>query len=67
MEYIYDSAGKVIGHLHRSGSVIRRTRTDVYDANGQYVGWVDDEGTFDETGCMVSSSKMPGLLLKRSQ
>jgi len=67
MEYIHDSAGRVIGHLHRSGSTIRGTRTDVYDANGQYVGWTDDDGTFDSSGYMVSSSKMPGLLLKSNQ
>ena len=65
MEYIYGPGGKVLGRLHKSGSTIRGERIDVYDAEGQYVGFVDDYGTFDETGYQVSTSKMPGLLLRK--
>ena len=64
MEYIYGPGGIVLGSTCKSGSTTRGEHLDVYDSNGQYVGWVDDEGTFDDTGYMVSSSKMPGLLLR---
>ena len=67
MDYIYGPGGIIIGSTCKSGSTIRGARIDVYDANGMYRGFVDDEGTFDDTGYMVSSSKVPGLLLKRNQ
>ena len=67
MEYIYGPGGIVLGHTCKNGSTIRGERIDVYDANGMYRGWVDDYGTFDETGYQISTSRMPGLLLKRNQ
>ena len=67
MEYIYGPGGVVLGYTHKGGSVIRGERVDVYDSNNRYMGWVDDEGTFDETGYQISTSKMPGLLLKGSR
>ena len=65
MEYIYGPGGKVIGHMNKSGSTVRGERIDVYDEEGRYVGFVDDYGTYDETGYQISTSKMPGLLLRK--
>ena len=67
MEYIYSPGGKVIGSLRKGGSTVRGERIDVFDAEQRYVGFVDDYGTFDETGYQVSASKMPGLLLRDDQ
>lgn len=67
MDYIYGPGGIVLGYTHKSGSVTRGERLDVYDFNGQYVGFVDDTGTYDDTGYQINTSKMPGLLLKRNQ
>ncbi|MBM3210747.1 hypothetical protein FJZ33_00890 [Candidatus Poribacteria bacterium] len=65
MEYIYGPGGKVIGSMNKSGSTIRGEHVNVYDENGKYVGFVDDYGTYDESGYRVSTSRMPGLLLRR--
>jgi len=64
IEYIYAPGGRVIGSLRKSGSTVRGERIDVFDAEGRYVGWVDDYGTFDETGYQISTSNRPGLLLR---
>ena len=50
MEFIYGQGGKVIGSLHKSGSTVNGERVDVYDGLGQYVGYVDDSGTYDDMG-----------------
>jgi hypothetical protein len=63
MEYVYGTGGKVLGYLHKSGSVINGERTDVYDGFNNYVGYVDDSGIYNETGFQISTSRLPGLLL----
>ena len=64
IEYIYGPANEVIGSMRRGGSTVRGERVDVFDSEQRYVGYVDDYGTFDETGYQVSSVRMPGLLLR---
>jgi hypothetical protein len=64
MEYVYGPGGIVLGYTHKSGSNIRGERIDVYDAAGMYRGFMDDSGTYDDTGYQISTSKMPGLLLR---
>jgi hypothetical protein len=63
-EYVYGSQGQVIGYLHKGGSTANGERTDVYDGNHNYVGYVDDDGTHNDTGFRISINRMPGLLLK---
>jgi hypothetical protein len=63
-EYVYGSGGKVIGRLHKGGSIVNGERIDVYDGRGNYVGYVDDDGTHDDSGYRISTNRMPGLLLR---
>jgi len=67
MDYIYGPGGTIIGSTCKSGSTTRGEHLDIYDANGQYVGWIDDDGTFASDGYQISTSKMPALLLKSNQ
>jgi len=62
-EVIYGTGGKVIGYLHKGGSTANGERIDVYDQFHTYVGYVDDTGTHNDTGFLISASRMPGLLL----
>jgi hypothetical protein len=53
----------LIGYTVESGSVVNGVREDVYDGNGSYMGYVDDSGTYDDMGRLISYSRSPGLLL----
>jgi len=63
-EYVYGSKGQVIGRFHKGGSTVNGERIDVYDGNNNYVGYVDDSGTFNNIGFRISINRMPGLLLR---
>jgi len=63
-KYILGSGGRVLGRIHEdNGSSIRGKRDDVFGSSGQILGWVDDMGTFDNSGFSVSDIRMPGLLI----
>ena len=63
-EYVYGSKGQVIGRLHKGGSIVNGERIDVYDGLNNYVGYVDNDGTHNNTGFRISINRIPGLLLK---
>jgi hypothetical protein len=63
-EYVYGTGGQVIGYLHKGGSTVNGDRIDVYDGFHNYVGYVDDSGTFNDTGFRISINRIPGLLLE---
>ena len=63
-EYVYGSSGQVIGRLHKGGSTANGERIDVYDGRGNYVGYVDNDGTHNDIGFRISINRMPGLLLR---
>jgi hypothetical protein len=63
-ENVYGSSGQVIGRLHKGGSTVNGERIDVYDGFNNYVGYVGDSGTYNDTGFRISINRMPGLLLK---
>ncbi len=67
MEYIYGPGGVVLGSYCRSGSTIRGERIEVFDPQGKYVGFTDDYGTFDPSGYQVSTTRDPGLLLRKDR
>jgi len=62
-EYIHDGRGRVIGMLSYGGSGATGEKIEVFDRLNNYRGWVDDAGTYDASGVLVSFSRMPGLLL----
>ena len=63
-EYVYGSKGQVIGRLHKGGSKANGERIDVYDGSNNYRGYVDDDGTHNETGFRISINRIPGLLIR---
>lgn len=60
----HSGSGKLIGYTAESGSNVVGKRENVYDSNGFYLGHIDDSGTYDHTGWKISTSKIPGLLLR---
>ena len=63
-EYVYGSKGQIIGRLHKGGSKANGERIDVYDGFNNYRGYVDDDGTHNDTGFRISINRMPGLLIR---
>jgi len=51
---------ETIGRIDRDSS----GKAHVYDKNGQYKGYADQHGTFDDKGLLVSDSQVPGILLR---
>ena len=62
-EFICNGRGEVIGMLCSGGIGATGERIEVFDRFNNYKGWVDDAGTYDASGVLVSFSRMPGLLL----
>ena len=63
-EYVYGSRGQVIGYLHKGGSNANGERIDVFDGSHNYVGFIDNGGTFNSIGFRISINRLPGLLLR---
>jgi len=62
-DYIHNGRGEVIGFLSYGGIGATGEKIEVFDRFNNYKGWVDDAGTYDASGVLVSFSRMPGLLL----
>lgn len=58
-EIIRGRSNEVIGRLIKSNG-----ETSVYGDRGQYLGYANQNGTFDVSGRLVSNSESPTLLLR---
>ena len=61
---IHGADARLLGYKIKSGSTVVGVREDIYDNNGIYLGHIDDEGTYDNTGRRISTSKVPGLIFQ---
>ena len=59
MNELRDANGLLIGWV-QSGS----NTEEVYDSRGQYVGYSNQNGTYDKYGTRIGSPGLFGLLLK---
>ncbi len=60
MKKIFDRKGHLIGIFNEqpSGAI------QVFDANYNYLGRVDELGTWDRSWSLITKEKLPGLLLQ---
>ena len=42
-------------------------RTDCYDGNGRFVGWVNQSGTYNAEGIRLAMYSAPGMLLQMAK
>ena len=56
---IRDGQGRLIAVVRNQGN-----QQGVYSTNGTFLGFTDFRGTFDANGRQVSTSAMPGLLIR---
>jgi len=61
MRKIFDYKGSLIAIYDDQGSRIR-----VFSPNMEYLGEVNDQGTFDKNKSLITRSKEPGMLVERS-
>jgi len=62
----HSGSGKLIGYTVIENESAGR-RVACYDANGAYVGYTDDSGTYDHTGFRVSMDRAPGILFRSAE
>jgi hypothetical protein len=62
MRKIFDYKGSLIAIYDEQGG----GRIRVFSPNMEYLGEVNDQGTFDKNKSLITRSKEPGLLVERS-
>jgi hypothetical protein len=62
MRKIFDYKGSLIAIYDEQSS----GRIRVFSPNMEYLGEVNDQGTFDKNKSLITRSKEPGMLVERS-
>ncbi|MFC1718353.1 hypothetical protein ACFL6S_32150 [Candidatus Poribacteria bacterium] len=62
-EDFHSGSGRLIGYTLLENEDMGR-RVACYDSSGAYIGYMDDSGTYDDTGVRISMDRVPGLLFR---